>query len=128
MIRHDVEGCANTFKLSEGTPEQLDDECSVIEEQFLPPASSPSPASSDGGFRRRRPPFVPASTVAGSSTPSPRSLGDRRFVVVDREEEEVKKMISLWKKQGKAGEGEGVILTRCRTVRCLCPHRLLHYC
>jgi hypothetical protein len=26
--------------------------------------------------------------------------------VVDREEEEVKKMISLWKKQGKAGEGD----------------------
>jgi hypothetical protein len=42
----------------------------------------------------------------GSSTPSP-PLGDRRFVVVDREEEEVKKkMISLWKKQGKAGEGD----------------------
>jgi hypothetical protein len=35
----------------------------------------------------------------GSSTPSPPSLGDRRFVVVDcEEEEEVKKMISLWKK------------------------------
>jgi hypothetical protein len=31
--------------------------------------------------------------------PSPPSLGDRRIVVVDREEEEeVKKMISLWKK------------------------------
>jgi hypothetical protein len=45
----------------------------------------------------------------GSSTPSPPSLVDRRFVVVDHEEEEVKKMISLWKKQGKAGEGEGVI-------------------
>jgi hypothetical protein len=44
--------------------------------------------------------------VVGSSTPSPHSLGDRRFVVVNREEEEVKKkMISLWKKQGKAGEG-----------------------
>jgi hypothetical protein len=44
----------------------------------------------------------------GSSTPSPPSLGDRRFVVVNRkEEEEVKKeMISLWKKQGKAGEGD----------------------
>jgi hypothetical protein len=42
----------------------------------------------------------------GSSTPSPPSLSDRRFVVVNREEEEVKKkMISLWKKQGKAGEG-----------------------
>jgi hypothetical protein len=31
--------------------------------------------------------------------PSPLSLGDRRFVVVDREEEEkVKKMIILWMK------------------------------
>jgi hypothetical protein len=68
-------------------------------------------------------------TAAGSSTPSPPSLGDRRFVVVDREEEEeVKKMISLWKKQGKAGEGDGVILTRHRTVRHLWPHPLLHYC
>jgi hypothetical protein len=28
--------------------------------------------------------------------------------VVDREEEEVKKMRSLWKKQGKAGEGDWV--------------------
>jgi hypothetical protein len=37
--------------------------------------------------------------AVGSSTPSPPSLGDRRFVVVNREEEEVKKkMISLWKK------------------------------
>jgi hypothetical protein len=59
--------------------------------------------------------------------PSPPSLGDQRFVVVDREEE-VKKMISLWKKQGEAGEGEGVILTRNGTVRHLCPHLLLHYC
>jgi hypothetical protein len=43
----------------------------------------------------------------GSSTPSP-PLGDQRFVVVDREDEEEvkKKMISLWKKQGKAGEGD----------------------
>jgi hypothetical protein len=49
--------------------------------------------------------------------------------VVDREEEkEVKKMISLCKKQGKAGEGEGVILTRRGTVRRLIPHPLLHYC
>jgi hypothetical protein len=56
-------------------------------------------------------------------TPSPPSLDDRRFVVVDREEEEeVKKMISLWKKQGKVGEGEGVILTRCGTVTRLYPH------
>jgi hypothetical protein len=40
--------------------------------------------------------------------PSPPSLCDQRFVVVDREEEEEvkKKMISLWKKQGKAGEGD----------------------
>jgi hypothetical protein len=39
--------------------------------------------------------------------PSPPSLGERRFVVVNREEEEVKKkMISLWKKQGKAGKGD----------------------
>jgi hypothetical protein len=37
--------------------------------------------------------------AVGSSTPSPPSLGDRRFVVVSRkEEEEVKKnMISFWK-------------------------------
>jgi hypothetical protein len=42
----------------------------------------------------------------GSSTPSPPSLSDQRFVVVDREEEEEvnKKMISLWKKQGRARE------------------------
>jgi hypothetical protein len=40
--------------------------------------------------------------------PSPPSLGDRRFVVVNHEEEEEvkKKKISLWKKQGKAGEGD----------------------
>jgi hypothetical protein len=63
----------------------------------------------------------------GSSTPSPLSISDRRFVVVDCEEEEVKKMISLWKKQGKAGKGEGVILTRHGTVRRLCPHPLVHY-
>jgi hypothetical protein len=46
--------------------------------------------------------------VVGSSTPSPPSLGDRRFVVVNCEEEEEvkKKMISLWKKQGKAEEGD----------------------
>jgi hypothetical protein len=44
--------------------------------------------------------------VVGSSKPSP-PLGDQRFVVVNREEEEVKKkLISLWKKQGKAGEGD----------------------
>jgi hypothetical protein len=36
----------------------------------------------------------------GSSTPSPPSLGDRRFAVVNREEEEEvrRKMISSWKK------------------------------
>jgi hypothetical protein len=63
----------------------------------------------------------------GSSTPSPPSFGDRRFAVVDRkEEEEVKEMISLWKKQGKAREGMGVILIRRRTVRRLCSHPLLH--
>jgi hypothetical protein len=49
--------------------------------------------------------------------------------VVDREEEEeAKEMISLWKKQGKAGEGRGVILTRRGTVRRLCSHPLLHCC
>jgi hypothetical protein len=68
--------------------------------------------------------------VVGSSTPSPPSLSDQRFVVTNREEEEEvkKKMISLWKKQGKAGEGEGVILTRRGTIRRLCPHSLLYYC
>jgi hypothetical protein len=52
-------------------------------------------------------------------------------VVVNRDEEEVKKkMISLWKKQGKSRGGrlgEGVILTRSGAVRRLCPHPLLHY-
>jgi hypothetical protein len=45
--------------------------------------------------------------VVGSLTPSP-PLGDRIFKVVDREQEEEvkKKMISLWNKQGKAGEGD----------------------
>jgi hypothetical protein len=62
--------------------------------------------------------------------PSPPSLGDRRFVMVSREEEEEvkKKMISLWKKQGRnrGGRlGEGVILTGCGTVRRLYPHPLL---
>jgi hypothetical protein len=40
--------------------------------------------------------------------PSPPSLGDRKFVVVNREEEEEvkKKMIRLCKKQEKAGEGD----------------------
>jgi hypothetical protein len=49
--------------------------------------------------------------------------------VVDREEEEeAKEMIILWKKQGKAGEDKGVILTIRGTVRHLCPHPLLHCC
>jgi hypothetical protein len=43
--------------------------------------------------------------AVGSSMPSPPSLCERKFVVVNHEEEEVKKkMISLWTKQGKAGE------------------------
>jgi hypothetical protein len=48
--------------------------------------------------------------VVGSSTPSPPSLSDRRFVAVNREEEEEvkKKMIRLWKKQGrKQGRATG---------------------
>jgi hypothetical protein len=54
---------------------------------------------------------------------------DQRFVVEDREEEEeVKEMIRSWKKQGKAGDGRGVILTRRGTIRRLCPHPLLHCC
>jgi hypothetical protein len=32
-------------------------------------------------------------------------------VVGREEEEEAKEMINLWKKQGKVGEGRGVILT-----------------
>jgi hypothetical protein len=41
---------------------------------------------------------------------SPPSLDDQRFVVVNRKEEEEvnKKMICLWKKQGKGGEGDWV--------------------
>jgi hypothetical protein len=35
MMRFDVEGLTNTFKLSKGAPEQLDDELSVVEERFL---------------------------------------------------------------------------------------------
>jgi hypothetical protein len=35
MMRLDVEGRANIFKLSEGAPEQLDDELSVVKEWFL---------------------------------------------------------------------------------------------
>jgi hypothetical protein len=92
----DVKGLANTFKLSEGAPEQLGDELIVVEERFLVGVLGRRLC----GFRRRRPPFVPASTAVGSWTPSPPSLGDRRFVVVNREEDEEvkKKMISLWKK------------------------------
>jgi hypothetical protein len=35
MMHIDVEGLANTFKLSHGAPKQLDGELSVIEERFL---------------------------------------------------------------------------------------------
>jgi hypothetical protein len=35
MMHLDVEGRANTFKLSEGAPEQLNDKLSVVEERFL---------------------------------------------------------------------------------------------
>jgi hypothetical protein len=35
MMRLDVDVLAKTFKLSEGAPEQLDGECSVVEEWFL---------------------------------------------------------------------------------------------
>jgi hypothetical protein len=105
MMRLDVEGLTNTSKLSEGALEQLGGELIVVEEQFLVDVHGRRllpliPTSFDGDFRRRRrPPFVPALTVVGSSTPSPPSLGDRRFVVVNRKEEEVKKkMISIWKK------------------------------
>jgi hypothetical protein len=110
MMRLNVEGLANTFKLSEGAPEQIDSDLIVVEERFivgvlgrwLLPLLQLLPTAA----------FVivvlPSSPLrVGSSTPSPPSLGDRRFVVVNREEEEVKKkMISLWKKQGKAGEGD----------------------
>jgi hypothetical protein len=123
MMRLDVEGLTNTFKLSEGALEQLDGELSVVEERFLVTVlgrrllHSPSPTSSDGGFGHRHPPFISASTAVGSSTPSPPSLGDRRFVVVNCEEEEVKKkMISLWKKQGRAtGRGSYIDKTRNRS-------------
>jgi hypothetical protein len=48
--------------------------------------------------------------VVVSKMPSSPSLGDQRFVVVNREEEEEvkKKMIELWKKQGrKQGRATG---------------------
>jgi hypothetical protein len=48
------------------------------------------------------------------------------MVDCEEEKEVKKKMRSLWKKQRKAREGEGVILTRHRPVRRLCPHPLLH--
>jgi hypothetical protein len=35
MMRLDVEGLTNTFKLSEGAPEQLGGELIVVEERFL---------------------------------------------------------------------------------------------
>jgi hypothetical protein len=35
MVRLDVEGLANTFKLSEGALEELDGKLSVVEERFL---------------------------------------------------------------------------------------------
>jgi hypothetical protein len=76
----------------------------VVEEWFLVGVLGrrllPLPTSSDGDFRCRRPPFVPALTAVGYSTPSPPSLGDRSFVVVNHEEDEgvKKKMISLRKK------------------------------
>jgi hypothetical protein len=35
MMRLDVEGLANTFKLSEGAPEQLGGELIVVDERFL---------------------------------------------------------------------------------------------
>jgi hypothetical protein len=110
MMRLDVEGLANTFKLFEGAPEQLDGKLSVIEERASLAAGSFPFSNFFRRRRRRRLSFVPASTAVGSSTPSPPSHGDRRFVVVNREEEEEvkKKMTTLWKKQGKAGEGDWV--------------------
>jgi hypothetical protein len=55
--------------------------------------------------------------------PSPPSLGDQRFVVVNREEEEEvkKKMIRLWKKQGRkqgraTGRGSYIDKTQNRQV------------
>jgi hypothetical protein len=96
MMRLDVEGLANTFKLSEGAPEQLGGELIVIKERFLV-----------GVLGRRLLPLLQLLPTAASSMPSPHSLSDQRFVVVNHEEEELKKkMISLWKKQGKAGEGD----------------------
>jgi hypothetical protein len=35
MMRLDVEGRANIFKLSKGTPEQVDGELRVVEERFI---------------------------------------------------------------------------------------------
>jgi hypothetical protein len=51
MMRLDVEGRANTFKLSEGAPEYLDGELSVVEERFLVGVDGSFPFSNF--FRRR---------------------------------------------------------------------------
>jgi hypothetical protein len=52
--------------------------------------------------------------------------------VVNRvEEEDVRKNDKLMEEVGESRGGwlrERVILTRCETVRRLCPHSLLHYC
>jgi hypothetical protein len=112
MKRFDVEGLANTFKLSEGAPKQLGGELIVVEEWFLIGVLGAGSFSFSNFFRRRlsssssslRPRFDCGGLLDAISPPS---LGDRRFVVVNREEEEVKKkMISLWKKQGKVGEDD----------------------
>jgi hypothetical protein len=129
MMLLDVEGLANTFKLSEGAPEQLDGELSVVEERFLV-----------GVLGRRLLPLLqllPTTALVDvvlPSSPLRRRWVPRRYLLLlsvtglrgGRSEE--KDDISLWMKQGKAWEGEGVILTRRGTVRCLCPHPLLHYC
>jgi hypothetical protein len=113
MKRFDVEGLANTFKLSEGAPKQLGGELIVVEEWFLIGVLGAGSFSFSNFFRRRlsssssslRPRFDCGGLLDAISPPS---LGDRRFVVVNREEEEVKKkMISLWKKQGKVGRATG---------------------
>ncbi len=46
---------------------------------FTPPSLVRRIGSSDGSFRHCRPPFIPASTVVGSSTSSPPSLGYQKF-------------------------------------------------
>jgi hypothetical protein len=77
MMRLDVEGVANTSGflkalLSSSTANLLRRRAVP---RWHPWPSAPSPTYSDGGFRRC-PPFFPASTAVGSSTPSPPSLGD----------------------------------------------------